>query len=132
MPVMRIPGRNTLRRRGLSTPHRGLQRALVCVLSGSIPLLAAAESGAPGDPSAQTASPAPSASDTQQRLQRLEQSQQALQRQLEENAAEIEALKKQANVQPAQPPTSPARNVPPGAAGPAAPGGTFLAGVAGG
>jgi hypothetical protein len=105
-----------------------VQRALICVLSASIPLLAAAESGAPTDATAQTASPGTSPSDTQQRLQRLEQSQQALQRQLEENAAEIEALKKQANVQPAQPPAgqpaqpppSPARNVPPGAAGPAA------------
>src|SRR5215472_17513855 len=120
MPVMRISGRKTLRTRPLLTPPRGVQCALVCLLSGSIPLLAAAQSGAPSDATAQTASPGTSPSDTQQRLQRLEQSQQALQRQLEENAAEIEALKKQANVQTAQPPTSPARNVPPGAAGPAA------------
>src|SRR6516225_6526841 len=125
MPVMRISGRKTLRPRRLLTPERGVQ-ALVCVLSGSIPLLASAQSAAPA--TAQSASPGTSASDTQQRLQRLEQSQQALQRQLEQNAAEIEALKKQANVQPAQPPAgqpaqpapSPARNVIPGAAGPAA------------
>jgi hypothetical protein len=114
---MRIPGRNTLRSRRLLTAQRGVQ-ALVCFLSGSIPLLA----------TAQTASPGTSAADTQQRLQRLEESQQALQKQLQENAAEIEALKKQANaqsaqppaVQPAQPAPSPARNVPAGAAAPAA------------
>jgi hypothetical protein len=91
-----------------------------------VPLLATAQSAPPGpDPAA--------AADTQQRLQRLEQSQQALQRQLEQNAAEIEALKKQASAQATQPAPSaggaaqaPAaaaaapRKVPPGAAGPAA------------
>src|SRR6516225_4067180 len=120
MPVMRISGRKTLRPRRLLTPERGVQ-ALVCVLSGSIPPLASAQSAAPA--TAQSASPGTPASDTQQRLQRLEESQQALQRQLQENAAEIEALKKQASAQPAQPAQpapSPARNVPPGAAGPAA------------
>jgi hypothetical protein len=104
--------------------RRGIEQAVACLLSGSIPLLAAAQSAAPAAaPAAQTVPPGGSASDTQQRLQRLEESQQALQRQLQENAAEIEALKKQASAQPAQPAQpapSPARNVPPGAAGPAA------------
>jgi hypothetical protein len=100
--------------------------ALACLLSGT-PFLAAAQNAAPAtDPAAQTGSPAAAASDTQQRLQRLEQSQQALQQQLQQNAAEIEALKKQASAQaaqpapPAQPAVSAAKNVPPGAAGPAA------------
>jgi hypothetical protein len=104
---------------------RAVQLALACLVSVSIPRLAAAQSTAP-DATAQGAVPGAPASDTQQRLQKLEQSQQALQKQLEQNAAEIEALKKQASAQtaqpaqPAQPAPSPARNVPPGAAGPAA------------
>jgi hypothetical protein len=128
--MSRRQGRPTRGRRLPCTVSRGVKRVLACVLSGSIPLLASAQSTSPGtEATAQTGAPAgTSASDTQQRLQRLEQSQQALQKQLQENAAEIEALKKQANVQsaqtpgspPAQPPASPARNIPPGAAGPAA------------
>jgi len=121
MPVARGEGRAHLRQSPPRAVRRGAQRALACLLSGSIPLLATAQSAAPAsDAAAQSASPGAPASDTQQRLQRLEQSQQALQRQLQENAAEIEALKKQANVQPAQPAPSAGRPVPPGAAGPAA------------
>jgi hypothetical protein len=95
-----------------------------------MPLIAAAQNAAPaGGTAAQASAPATpgtSASDTQQRLQRLEQSQQELQRMLQENAAEIEALKKQASAQAAPPPQPPqpaasaGRKVPPGAAGPAA------------
>jgi hypothetical protein len=110
-----------------ATVSCAVRRALACLLAGSVPLQAAAQTAGPDataqSAAAQTASPGVSASDTQQRLQRLEESQQALQRQLQENAAEIEALKKQASAQPAQPAepaASPARNVPPGAAGPAA------------
>ena len=52
--------------------RRGIERAVACLLSGSIPVLAAAQSAAPAAaPAAQTASPGGSASDTQQRLQRL-------------------------------------------------------------
>jgi hypothetical protein len=97
----------------------GARSALAFLLAGSVPLIAAAQSAAPAAPGA-------SAADTQQRLQRLEESQQALQRQLQENAAEIEALKRQASAQagqpaqPTQPAASAAKNVPPGAAGPAA------------
>jgi len=60
-------------------------------------MMAAAQG--PADAAAQSAppdAPGASTSDTQRRLERLEQNQQALQRQLQENAAEIEALKKQA------------------------------------
>jgi len=128
MPVTRRQGRATLRHGTTWTVRRSVQRGLACLLSGALPLLAAAQSAAP-DTTAQSAAPGATASDTQQRLQRLEQSQQELQRKLQENAAEIEALKKQANAQapppaqPAQPPQAPAsagRTVPPGAAGPAA------------
>jgi hypothetical protein len=102
MPVTRTEGQVNLRQCAPRVVPRAVQRALACLLSGSIPLLAIAQSAAPaGDATAQSASPGQSASDTQQRLQRLEQSQQALQRQLQENAAEIEALKKQASTQPA-------------------------------
>ena len=107
--------------------RRSVRRALACLLAGSVPLLAAAQSAPSGTgTTAQTGAPGAPAPDLQQRLQRLEQSQQALQQQLPENAAEIEALKKQASAQPvppaqpAQPAPSPARNVPAGAAGPAA------------
>jgi hypothetical protein len=107
--------------------RHSVQRALACLLSGSVPLLAVAESASTGaDPTPQASAPAAPASDLQQRLQRLEESQQALQQQLQQNAAEIEALKKEAGApagqpgQAAQPPPSPARNVPVGAAGPAA------------
>jgi len=80
--------------------RRSVQRALFCLLSGSVPLLAAAAGASPGvDPTTQASPPAAPASDLQQRLQRLEESQQALQRQLQENAAEIDALKKQASAQ---------------------------------
>jgi len=128
MPVTRRQGRVTLRHSTTWTVRRGVQRGLACLLSGALPLLAAAQSAAP-DTTAQSAAPGATASDTQQRLQRLEQSQQELQQKLQENAAEIEALKKQANAQPpppsqpAQPPQAAAsagRTVPPGAAGPAA------------
>ena len=104
---------------------RAVGRALMCVLSGSIPLFAAAQTVTQSAP----ASPGSSASDTQQRLQRLEESQKALQQQLQQNAAEIEALKKQANAQAAQavppaqaaqPAASVRKPVPAGAAGPAA------------
>jgi hypothetical protein len=110
------------RRRAL---RHSVKRALACLLSASVPVLAAAESASPGtDPTPQSSAPGAPPSDLQQRLQRLEESQQALQRQLQENADEIDALKKQASVQAAQPPAQPAatprRTVPPGAAGPAA------------
>jgi hypothetical protein len=85
-----------------SNEHR-IRGALLCLLSGSVPLLAAAQSAAPSD----------AASDTQQRLQRLEESQQALQKQLQQNATEIEALKKQASVQT---PSVPSASVAPAAA----------------
>jgi len=104
------------------TVSRAVRRALACLLAGSVPLLAAAQTAVP-NATAQSAAPGGTATDTQQRLQRLEESQKALQQQLQQNAAEIEALKKQASaqpVQPAQPAASPARPVPPGAAGPAA------------
>jgi hypothetical protein len=78
--------------------RRGVQRALACFLWVSVPLFAHAQSAPATDAPAQTASPGAPSPDMQQRLQRLEQSQQALQRQLQENAAEIEALKKQGNV----------------------------------
>ena len=124
MPVTRTRGRAILRQSTHTAVRRGIERTVACLLSGALPLLAAAQSAAPAsNAAAQSASPGTPASDTQQRLQRLEESQQALQRQLQENAAEIEALKKQASAQPAQPAQpapSPARNVPPGAAGPAA------------
>ena len=125
MPINRRQARLTRVQRPPCTASYGVQRALACLLSGSIPLLAAAQSAPSGtDATAQAAAPGTSASDTQQRLQRLEQSQEALQRQLQENAAEIDALKKQTSAQAAQPPAQPAatpsRNVPPGAAGPAA------------
>ena len=80
--------------------RQSVQRALACLLSGSVPLLAAAEEASAGaDPPAQASPPAAPTSDLQQRLQRLEESQQALQRQLQENASEIDALKKQAGAQ---------------------------------
>jgi hypothetical protein len=108
-----------LRQKRCPAVHRAVTQALACVLLGPMPLIAAAQSAAPAP------------SDTQERLQRLEQSQQELQRLLQQNAAEIEALKKQANApagqaaqappaQPAQPAASVAKTVPPGAAGPAA------------
>ena len=79
---------------------RAAHGVLACLLSGSMALPAAAQNVPPApDTSAPSAAPAQAGSDLQQRLQRLEQSQQALQRQLEQNAAEIEALKKQANAQ---------------------------------
>jgi hypothetical protein len=98
-----------------------VERALACLLSGSIPMFAFAAQGASADPAAQDAPAGTAPADTQQRLQRLEQSQEALQRQLQENAAEIEALKKQmaAGVSPATPqPGAPAvaAGAPPGAA----------------
>jgi hypothetical protein len=101
MPVAHAEGRVSLRRSRSFTLGRGVQGALACVLSGSIPLVAAAQSASPADTAAQTTAPAAGASDTQQRLQRLEQSQQALQRQLQENAAAIEALKKEMGSAPA-------------------------------
>jgi hypothetical protein len=122
MPIKRMLAQGTRGHRRPCTMSRGVQRTLACLLSGSIPLLAAAQSAAPDAPP-QTAAPGTPASDTQQRLQRLEQSQQALQQQLQQNAAEIEALKRQANAQPvppAQPAVSAGPKVPPGAAGPAA------------
>ena len=125
MSVTRIQGGAIFRRSPRCAVRRGVQRALACLLAGSVPLLAVAQTAPAADAPAQTASPAGSAADLQQRLQRLEQNQQALQRQLQENAAEIEALKKQANVPPAQPAPSARQNVPVGAAGPAAPGGTL-------
>jgi hypothetical protein len=120
MPGTRIQGRATLRQAPPRAVRRGVRRALACLLSGAVPVLAVAQSAPATDPTAQTASPGGSAPDLQQRLQRLEQNQQALQRQLQENAAEIEALKKQANVPPAQPAPSVRQTVPAGAAGPAA------------
>jgi hypothetical protein len=96
-----MQGRLGSGRRLLPVTRRGVERALACVLSGSVTLLTAAQSlAAAADDSAQSSPPA-SATDMQQQLQRLEQNQQALQKQLQENAAEIEALKKQANVQQA-------------------------------
>ncbi|MBV8146129.1 MAG: hypothetical protein JO184_14090, partial [Gammaproteobacteria bacterium] len=93
MPVMRIQGRASSRQRRPNAAPYGVRRALTCLLSGFVPLIAAAQSAAPTSDGAaaqgtQTGAPA---SDLQQRLQRLEQSQQALQNQLQENAAEIEA-----------------------------------------
>ena len=120
MSVTRIQGGAIFRRSPPCAVRRGVQRALTCLLAGSVPLLAVAQTAPAADAPAQTASPGSSAADLQQRLQRLEQNQQALQRQLQENAAEIEALKKQANVPPAQPAPSARQNVPVGAAGPAA------------
>ena len=126
---MRTQGQANTRQDGSLGVRRGAGRALLCLLSGSIPLIAAAQSAAPvGDGTAQSAAPASpgTSADTQQRLQRLEQSQKALQQQLEQNAAEIEALKKQTGAQaaqnapPPQPATTAGRKVPPGAAGPAA------------
>jgi hypothetical protein len=121
MPVTRIQGRATLRQGATRTLRRGVERAVVCLLSGSAPLFALAQSTPATDPPAQTASPGVAPSDMQQRLQRLEQNQQALQRQLQENAAEIEALKKQANAAAG---TATAPQAAPGAAvpGAAAPG----------
>jgi hypothetical protein len=114
MPVTRIKGRAVLRQGPNLSLRRGVRRALAGLLSASLPLLAAAET--PGSiasdqaqaTAAQTAPSPPSPSDTQERLQRLEKSQQELQQQLQKNAAEIEALKRQANAQPA----SPGANVP--------------------
>ncbi len=101
MPVTRIQGRAILRQSRKCAVRRAVQRALACLLSGSVPLLAAAASDAPApDAPTQAAPSGAPPSDIQQRLQRLEHNQQALQRQLEENAAEIEALKKQASAQP--------------------------------
>jgi hypothetical protein len=108
-------------RRSRPLTVRAVHRALACLLSGSIPLLAAAQSASPAS---DAPAPAASAADTQQRLQRLEQSQQALQRQLQENAAEIEALKKQANPQAASPGAGAAQAAPAAAAAAQAPGTT--------
>jgi hypothetical protein len=108
---------------GRRAVRQGVQCALACVLAGSVPLVAAAESASSGaDPTAQSSAPAPPASDLQQRLQRLEQSQQALQQQLQQNAAEIEALKKQAGATTAAPPAAqPPPAAPPQPAGSATP-----------
>jgi hypothetical protein len=85
-------------------------------LAVSLALLVTAQSAlADADPPAQT-DPATSASDTQQRLKRLEESQQALQRQLQENAAEIQALKKQSSTQAPSPAASTAPAATSGAA----------------
>jgi hypothetical protein len=105
MPVTRSQGRANLRLKKCDAVRRSVRQALACLLTGSVQLIAVA----------QTATPA-AASDTQQRLQRLEQSQQALQRQLQENAAEIEALKKQMAA------SSPGASAPQGAAAAAATG----------
>jgi len=118
MPVMRIQGRAILGQGAPRTVRRGVQRALACFLSGSAPLLALAQNAPATDPPAQTAAPGAAPSDMQQRLQRLEQNQQALQRQLQENAAEIEALKKQANAAAGTTATAP--QAAPGAAAPGA------------
>jgi hypothetical protein len=98
MPVTRTRGGAFLRQSLGCTVRRGVQRGLVCILSGAMPVLAVAASDTPAvDAAAQSAPAGTPATDMQQRLQRLEQNQQALQKQLQENAAEIEALKKQAN-----------------------------------
>jgi len=119
-----------------------VKRAVACVLSGSMSLLALAATGAPAaDDTAQSTTANPPASDTQKRLQRLEESQKALQRQLEENAAEIEALKKQAAAQTASPTApqapgatggqpAPAASVATAPAAPAAPAGPSVASTA--
>src|SRR3974390_2777 len=99
--------------RAASSRPTGRLHALTAVFAGCLALFAiAASAAADADPPAQT-DPATSASDTQQRLKRLEESQQALQRQLQENAAEIQALKKQSSTK--APPTPNA--VPAAAAG---------------
>jgi len=123
MPVERTQGKAAVGQDPTLSLRRGVQRALACVLSASLPLLAAAEATEPAtDPAAQTTPSPPSPSDTQQRLQRLEKSQQELQKQLQENAAEIEALKKQANAQPPAAPSGPGANAPQAAAPAAATG----------
>ena len=110
MPVTRTQGGAILPHSATRAVRLGVQCALACLLSGSMPLLAAAQSAAPAG---EAPAPAASAADTQQRLQRLEQSQQALQRQLQENAAEIEALMqcKLRRLRPAQQPSR--RRAPP-------------------
>ena len=97
-------------RRGLLPARRGVERTLACLLSGSIPLLSAVQGAAASADTTAQGSPPASSADMQERLQRLEESQQALQKQLQENAAEIEALKKQAQAagSAAAPPTAPA------------------------
>ena len=102
MPVSRSQGRTNVRLRKSDAMRHGVQQALACLLSGSIPMFAAAAADTPAaGATAQNAPSGSSPSDLQQRLQRLEQSQQELQRQLQHNAAEIEALKKQASAPPA-------------------------------
>ena len=99
MPVRRTRGGACLAQNPGCIVRLAVQRTMFCVLSGAVPMLAAAAADTPAADAAAQNAPASgtSSSDLQQRLQRLEQSQQELQRQLQQNAADIEALKKQAN-----------------------------------
>src|SRR5215468_5431422 len=120
MPVTRTREGASLRQNPRGTAPRGVERTLVCILSGAMPMLAAAATDtSAADAAAQSAPAGTSASDMQQRLQRLEQNQQALQKQLQENAAEIEALKKQANAAANAGAASAAPQAAPAAAAPA-------------
>jgi hypothetical protein len=111
MPVTRKQGRVDSGQVPVPPKRRAIERTLACLLSGSIPLLTAAQSAAAATDAAAQSSPPASSTDMQERLQRLEQNQQALQKQLQENAAEIEALKKQANAAASAgaPPAAPQR-----------------------
>ena len=91
MPARSIQGGAFLGQDLRCTVRRGVRRAVVCMLFGAMPMLAAAAADTPAaDAKAQSAPAGTSASDLQQRLQRLEQSQQELQRQLQQNAAEVQ------------------------------------------
>jgi hypothetical protein len=85
MPVTRLQKHAPVGQR----PHvarRPVHGALACLLSGAVPLSAAAQGAPPA---------ADSGSSVEQRLQRLEQRQQELERQLQQKDAEIQQLKRQ-------------------------------------